>query len=217
MAWAARGPWLDGLHTWLGALPSPSEVLKFLTRGPTFSFCTQPRRLHSQASLYAHDCVMSTSPFISSAIGFPICRVIWEISSSQGWRASEVCVWRACWTGWAASREVLPLPQWFFLRVPQTWILTPPGNTGKKKVKSESEVAQSCLTLCDTMGCSLWGSSVHGIFLARVLEWVAISFSKGSSRPRDRIWVFCIAGRCFYRLNHQATQARRRDPKTQPS
>ena len=43
------------------------------------------------------------------------------------------------------------------------------------KVKSESEVAQSCLVLCDPTDCSLPGSSVHGIFQARVLEWVAIS------------------------------------------
>ena len=45
------------------------------------------------------------------------------------------------------------------------------------KVKSESEVAQLCLTLRDPMDCSLSGSSVHGIFQARVLEWVAIAFS----------------------------------------
>ena len=46
------------------------------------------------------------------------------------------------------------------------------------KVKSESEVVQSCLTLCDPMGCSPPGSSVHGIFQARVLEWVAIALSE---------------------------------------
>ena len=45
------------------------------------------------------------------------------------------------------------------------------------KVKSESEAAQSCLTLCDPMDCSLPGFSVHGIFQARVLEWVSIAFS----------------------------------------
>ncbi|KAI4549112.1 hypothetical protein MG293_001442 [Ovis ammon polii] len=45
------------------------------------------------------------------------------------------------------------------------------------KVKSESEVAQTCPTLCDPMDCSLPGSSIHGIFLARVLEWGAIAFS----------------------------------------
>ena len=62
---------------------------------------------------------------------------------------------------------------------------------------SESDVAQSCPTLCDPMDCSLPRSSVHGIFQARVLEWVAISFSRGSSRPRDWTRVFRIAGRCF--------------------
>ena len=51
------------------------------------------------------------------------------------------------------------------------------------EVKSQSEVAQSCPTLSDPMDCSLPGSSVHGIFQARVLEWVAISFSRGYSRP----------------------------------
>ena len=47
----------------------------------------------------------------------------------------------------------------------------------------ESEVTQSCPTLCDPVDCSLLGSSVHGIFQARVLEWVAISFSRGPSDP----------------------------------
>ena len=47
-------------------------------------------------------------------------------------------------------------------------------------------VAQSCLTLCDTVDCSPPGSSVHGILQARRLEWVTISSSRGSSRPRDR-------------------------------
>ena len=50
------------------------------------------------------------------------------------------------------------------------------------KVKSESEVAQSCLTLCDPMECSPPGSSIHGIFQARVLEWVAIAFSNNLIR-----------------------------------
>ena len=49
------------------------------------------------------------------------------------------------------------------------------------KVKSESEVAQSCLTLHNPMGCSLPGSSIRGIFQARVLEWVAIAFSLGEA------------------------------------
>ena len=59
------------------------------------------------------------------------------------------------------------------------------------------EVAQSCPTVCDPMDCSLLGSSVHGIFQARILEWVAIYFSRGTSQPRDQTRVSCIAGRCF--------------------
>ena len=59
----------------------------------------------------------------------------------------------------------------------------------------ENEVAQSCLTLYNPMDCSLLGSSVHGIFQARILEWVAISFSRGSSPPRDWTQVSCIVGR----------------------
>ena len=91
------------------------------------------------------------------------------------------------------------------------------------KVKSEREVAQSCPILSDPMDCSLPGSSIHGIFQARVLEWdaiafsdisllvssihgicqarmlewIAIPFSSGSSQPRDQTQVSCIAGSFF--------------------
>ena len=50
-------------------------------------------------------------------------------------------------------------------------------------MKRESEVAQSCPTLCDPMDCRIPGSSVHGIFQARVLEWVAIAFSVNEAGP----------------------------------
>ena len=66
-----------------------------------------------------------------------------------------------------------------------------------KQVEGEGEVAQSYPTLCNPVDCSLPGSSVHGILQARILEWVAISFSRGSSRPRDRTQVSRIAGRRF--------------------
>ena len=69
--------------------------------------------------------------------------------------------------------------------------------------ESESEVAQSCPTLCDPMDCSLPGSSVHGISQARILEWAAISFSTACSQPRDRTRVSRIVGRHFYHLSHQ--------------
>ena len=58
-------------------------------------------------------------------------------------------------------------------------------------------VAQSCPTLCIPMDCSSPGSSVHEIFQAMILEWVAVSFSRGSSQPRDRTQVSCTAGRFF--------------------
>ena len=58
-------------------------------------------------------------------------------------------------------------------------------------------VTQSCLTLQNLMDCSPPGSSVRGILQARILEWVAISFSKGSSQPRDGTQVSHIAGRRF--------------------
>ena len=61
--------------------------------------------------------------------------------------------------------------------------------------ESESEVAQSCLTLWDSMDYSLSGSSIHGIFQARVPEWIAIFFSRGSSRPRNRTLASHIVGR----------------------
>ena len=77
-----------------------------------------------------------------------------------------------------------PLPT----RLPCPWD-SPGKNTGMGchflvqciKVKSESEVAQLCLTLSDPMDCSLLGSSIHGIFQARVLEWGAIAFSIATS------------------------------------
>ena len=53
--------------------------------------------------------------------------------------------------------------------------------------------AQSCPTLCSPVDCSPPGSSVHGIFQARILEWVAISFSRGSSHPRDQNHLSCIS------------------------
>ena len=55
----------------------------------------------------------------------------------------------------------------------------------------------SCLTQYNLMDYSPPGSSVHGILQAKILEWVAIHYSKGSSQPRDQTQVFCLAGRVF--------------------
>ena len=70
-------------------------------------------------------------------------------------------------------------------------------------------VTQSCPTLCDPVDCSPQGSSVHRIFQARILEWVAISCSKGSSQSRDWTfvsWVSWIAGRLFTHQGNREAQ-----------
>ena len=64
----------------------------------------------------------------------------------------------------------------------------------KYSLKIKVSVTQSCPTLCDPKDCSPPGSSVHGIVQARILEWFAIPFSRGSSWPRDQTWVFYNAG-----------------------
>ena len=88
------------------------------------------------------------------------------------------------------SRVLLYQPhRWLPTRVPRPWD-SPGKNTGVgchfllqcMKVKSESEVAQSCLTLSNLTDCSLPGFSIHGIFQAKVLEWGAIAFSVAYSR-----------------------------------
>ena len=60
------------------------------------------------------------------------------------------------------------------------------------KVKSENEIAQSCPTLRDPTDCSLPGSSIHGIFQARVLEWGAVAFSEKPLRPHQRRMDVCL-------------------------
>ena len=67
----------------------------------------------------------------------------------------------------------------------------------ERKAFKKKKVAQSCPTLCDPVDCSLPVSSVHGILQERILEWVAIPFSRGSSRSRDRTGVSLIEGRRF--------------------
>ena len=69
-----------------------------------------------------------------------------------------------------------------------------------RMVQGEAKATRSCPTLCSLMDCSLPGSSVHSVFQARILEWVTIPFSRGSSQPRDQTCfscTSCIAGRFF--------------------
>ena len=85
------------------------------------------------------------------------------------------------------SMEFFRQEYWSGLAFPSSGNLPNPGIDQCMNVKSESEVAQLCPALSDPMDCSLLGSSIHGIFQARVLEWIAISFSRGSSQPSSSI------------------------------
>ena len=102
-----------------------------------------------------------------------------------------------CGTGW-----VLPGPELVLVKV----------QIGVRDLSREAEknasvwyfvhvcsVTKSCPSLCQPMDCSPPGSFVHGILQARILEWVAISFSRGYSWPRDQTWVSCIGMWVLYR------------------
>ena len=115
-----------------------------------------------------------------------------------------------CWTAWtAACQASLPIiNSWSLLKLVSMmsqWChhlmpchpLLPTFDLSQHEVKEWSEVTQMCPTLCDLVDCSPPGYSVHGILQARILEWVAISFSRGSSRPRDWTQVSRVAGRHF--------------------
>ena len=79
------------------------------------------------------------------------------------------------------------------LQVCGRWPITQHFLPSKVKVL----VSQSCPTRCDSMDCSSAGSSLHGILQARILEWVAYPFSRGSSQSKDWTQVSCIAGGFF--------------------
>ena len=85
------------------------------------------------------------------------------------------------------------------------WMKWEATNGFKQCHKSESEVAQSCL--CDPMDCSLTGSSVHGIFQAIVLEWIAISFSRGIFLTQGLNPGLPHCRQMLYRLSHQGSQS----------
>ena len=79
-------------------------------------------------------------------------------------------------------------------------------NSRVRLLVNPAKSLQSCPTLCDPIDSSLPGSSIHGIFQARGLEWVAISFTWASSQPKDQTQVSLIAGRLFlYHLNHKGS------------
>ena len=101
-----------------------------------------------------------------------------------------LCVFRCCFT----FMMRMFLYYWFkFKPKPKmtSMLRLHVGGTVQDGVQS-SKISSSIRILCDPRDCSLPGFSVHGISQARILEWVAISFSKGASQPRDQTHISCI-------------------------
>ena len=105
---------------------------------------------------------------------------------------------------WKHEQRDTGCDQWFRLWAPGGWSPSlhwlPPASPWSLQAPSRKRWLVSSLSrvrLCDPMDCSPPGSSVHGMLQARRLEWVAIPFSRGSSRPRNRPQVSCTAGRFF--------------------
>ena len=133
----------------------------------------------------------------------PICAPRALSRHSSGHQAVSLPVGPTCHTPIPANPETTR-PQLLCLNASQQAPQGPVPASGLHAVPTSScsrtdkgSAAQSCLTLCDPMDHSPPGSSVHGILQARILEWVAASFSRASSRPRDRTWVSCTTGRLF--------------------
>ena len=145
-------------------------------------------------------CLTLCDPIDGSPPGSPISGILqartleWvAISFTNAWKwkvkVKSLSRVRLLATPWTAAYQAPP-PMGFSRQ--EYWSGVP-----LPSLKKWSEVAQSCLTLCDPVDCSLTGSSIQRILQARILEWVAISFSRGSSWPRDQTQVSCIAGRRF--------------------
>ena len=98
---------------------------------------------------------------------------------------------------WILEWVAISFCKWSFWPRDITEIFLTEGSFFTIWATGEVLVTQSCSTLCNVVDCSLPGSSVHGIFQAKILEWVDSSFSRGSSRPRDQTQASRIAGRCF--------------------
>ena len=90
------------------------------------------------------------------------------------------------------------------------WAASASGRANQWQRLCVCSVAQACPTLCNPMDCSLPGSSVHGIFQTRILEWVAISFSRGSSRAKVISSISCVGRWILYYWATSVTKLRRK-------
>ena len=147
----------------------------------------------------------------SQSYGFSSCHVwMWELGHKEGWVLKNWCFWTVVLEKTLESPldswEIKPVntegnQPWIVIgrtdteaEAPMLWLPNAKNQLIEKKVKSLSRVQ---LFVAPWTLCSPPDSSIHGIFQARVLKWVAISFSRGSSWPRDQTQVSRRAGRCF--------------------
>ena len=145
--------------------------------------------------LKSRDITLPTG-FVSQSCGFSSSHIwMWELDHKEGWMPKNWCFWIMVWEKTCESpldcKEVQPInpkgnEPWIFFgktdaeaKAPILW---PPD---VKSCVLCAKLLQSCLTLCDPVNYSPQGSSVHRILQARILEWVAVSFSRKSSRLRD--------------------------------
>ena len=130
-----------------------------------------------------------------------------EINTVSSWKQTG----RRKYHLWLVSETIIPSEAYYHglgANGPLIRLFSSPDMSdygGRLEVRRE--VTQSCAAPCNPIDCSPPGSSVHGIFQARVLEWVATSFSRGTSRPGDRTQVSHMAGR---RFTHWATREAQR-------
>ena len=124
---------------------------------------------------------------------------------------SSVLAWRIPWTGEPGGVQSMGSQ-----RVGHDWVTNTHTPQYNYPAWVCAKLLQSCLTLCDPMDCSLPGSSVHEVLQARILEWVAISYSRGSSWSRQQTHISCISCNGQRFLYHLATREAQTSPSGSP-
>ena len=218
--------WKRRVEKFISASTEPCLIRWCPSQGPHWTWKPGPslRSCWSRARLLPWWQLLTPSPrpalqtLSASYLGSTMFPALGTLSLVATWRDSETRAGDAdTWSymgilvclqpGNDPSPEPDLLPTWWWTSASRTrsspeplewehWLQDPRLPENWPSVQFSS-VAQSCPTLCDPMDCSLPGSSVHGILQARVLEWVAISFSRGSSRSTDQTRVSRIADRRF--------------------
>ena len=115
----------------------------------------------------------------------------WGEGAGGGWSGGSGVADANCYTGWTSNKVLMCRPG--------GQSQYPVMNCSGKECTNMYKVCELLrrVWLCNPAGCSSLGSSVHGILQARTLGWVAMPFSRGSSRPKDQIFLSCVSGRFF--------------------